>query len=253
MNERERIIVTALFVLLIFSWLGFVVHVSPRFAGSLIGGMFGVAGALLILFPLLYLVIKRVPPLKRAVTRRVPMGTLLRWHVYAGIIGPILALIHTGHKFQSPLGMSLTAMMLVVVTSGFIGRYLLSYISQSLKEKQATLNQLQQQYHLAALELQSQPDEASLLNIFSGFISRPILQLVTPSRYGVSTTLPLPARVLRLSESMADLEYAIRTHELFRSAFRRWLKIHIFISFILYGLLTAHIVSGLYFGLRWFD
>ena len=98
MKERERLVVSGLVVLLLILWLGFFVHRSARFAGSLWGGILGVSGAVLMLVPLAYLLIKRVSPLKQWVTHRVSMQTLLAWHMYAGILGPILALLHTGHR-----------------------------------------------------------------------------------------------------------------------------------------------------------
>jgi hypothetical protein len=57
--------------------------------------------------------------------------------------------------------------------------------------------------------------------------------------------------VTRIAESVADLEYAVRTHELFKRWFSRSLKLHIVLSVILYALLALHIGSGIYFGLRW--
>ena len=37
MKERESIIVAGILSVLLFAWLGFLVHVSPRFAGSGVG------------------------------------------------------------------------------------------------------------------------------------------------------------------------------------------------------------------------
>jgi hypothetical protein len=51
MKEREPFIVGGLVALLLVLWLGFLFHASPRFAGSLWGGVFGVSGALLMLVP----------------------------------------------------------------------------------------------------------------------------------------------------------------------------------------------------------
>ena len=59
------------------------------------------------------------------------------------------------------------------------------------------------------------------------------------------------AEVTRIAESVADLEYAIRTHELFKRWFARSLTLHIVLSVLLYLLLALHIGSGIYFGLRW--
>jgi hypothetical protein len=107
-DKHERTIVGGLVLLSLVLWLGFLVHRSPRFAGSAWGGVLGISGATLMLVPLAYMIVKRVPTLKRVVTPRFSMRTLLVWHIYAGILGPILGLLHTGHKFDSPLGVMLT-------------------------------------------------------------------------------------------------------------------------------------------------
>lgn len=250
MKERERVVVAGLVGLMLLLWLGFLVHRSPRFAGSASGGLLGVSGAVLMLVPLAYLIVKRVGPLKRAVTRRVPLRTLLAWHIYAGILGPILGLLHTGHKFVSPLGIALTAMMLVVVMSGCIGRYLLGQIAQTIREKQEGLTHLELAYRQTAGQLAAHPEQAALLRSVSGFWRRLVAELVVPEMAAAQST---PVRALRLAESMADLEYAVKTHETVKRVFAGWLKLHIVMSFILYGLLILHVWAGMHFGLRWFS
>jgi hypothetical protein len=248
MKERERLVVTGLVMLMLLLWFGFAVHRSPRFAGSLLGGLLGVTGALLMLVPLAYSIIKRVPRLKTAFTRRVPMRTVLAWHIYAGVAGPILGLLHTGHKFESTLGILLTAMMLIVVLSGFTGRYLMSRISQEIREKQSILTGLEVAYSETAAELASRPQEAALA-ARSGFLARIAAGLFVPA---TAPNFAAPYRAIRLAESIADVEYAISTHETFKGLFSRWLKFHIVISYVLYILLGLHIWSGIHFGLRWF-
>src|SRR5260370_35645710 len=98
MQERERVIVTGLVVFLLLLWLGFLVHVDPRFAGSLSGFIVGLVALLLLLVPAAYSLIKRVSRLKEAITRHVPMRTLLAWHIYSAILGAILATIPTRHR-----------------------------------------------------------------------------------------------------------------------------------------------------------
>ena len=144
MHDREWTVVTLLVLLMLTVWLGFLLHSSPRFAGSFSGGVLGVSGAMLMLVPLAaYMVVKRVQIIKRRVTGWMSMRTLLTVHIYTALIGSILVLLHTGHKFDSPLGMTLTATVLLVVLSGFIGRYLMSHISRGLREKQEVLQGLQ--------------------------------------------------------------------------------------------------------------
>ena len=59
--------------------------------------------------------------------------------------------------------------------------------------------------------------------------------------------------VIRTAEGVADLEYAVRTHELFKRWFGRSLTLHIATSCAFYVLLLLHIWSGIHFGLRWFS
>jgi uncharacterized protein (TIGR00725 family) len=64
---------------------------------------------------------------------------------------------------------------------------------------------------------------------------------------------PGTAAARRISESIADMEYALKTHETFKRWFAGWLKFHIVISFVLYGLLALHVWAAIHFGLRWFE
>lgn len=255
MKEKERLIVAGLVILMLVLWLGFPFHQSPRFAGSLWGGILGITGAVLMLFPLFYVFIKRIKPLKKKITQYVSMRTLLAWHIYAGVLGPILVVIHSGHKYESPLGIALTAMTLLVVVSGFVGRYLMNQFSQEIREKKALLELLQTAYRQATDDLAAAPEHAEAIRPISGFFSRLLASLFlrdTVTESAITTTVPSPPGVLlRLSESIADVEYSIKTHENFKIWFGKWLKFHIVISIILYVLMALHIWAAIHFGLRW--
>lgn len=252
MKGREPLVVGGLVALLLLLWLGFLLHVDSRFAGSLWGGVLGVSGALLMLVPLVYLLVKRIPPLKKLVTRRVSIRTLLVWHIYAGILGPILALLHTGHKFVSPLGIALTAMTLIVVVSGFVGRYLMSQLFQEVRDKKEMLTRLELAYRQTSGELADYPEQIAMLRPLAGFWSRLVAGSFVVSPEAGPSQLPVSIRALRIADSMADLEYAIKTHEHFKHWFAGWLKFHIVISVFLYALLGLHVWAGIHFGLRWF-
>lgn len=257
MKERERVTATGLTVLMLVVWLGFLVHRSPRFAGSPWGGVLGVSGAICMLVPLAYMFVKRFKRLKKRLGQLVSMRTLLAWHIYAGIAGPILVLLHTGHKFESPLGIALTAMTLIVVVSGFAGRYLMSQWSTEIRLKKAMLTEFNAAYRRAASELASDPLLGRLLRPFSGFFGRLLASLfasdAAPAVAGPAAGATNPVGLIRLAESIADLEYAIRTHETFKRWFSKWLKFHIVISMILYGLMALHVWAAIHFGLRWFE
>jgi hypothetical protein len=245
MKERERIVVTGVLTVLLFAWLGFLVHRSPRFAGSGIGSAFGIAGAALLLVPLAYTFVKRVPFLHDWIAPHVSLQSWLTIHVYAGIIGPLLAIIHTGHKFDSMLGSALTAVMLLVVVSGFAGRYLLSYVSQEIKDKLLLLQTARGDLDSAWGALKNAPKEGSAMP------KAPVLTAGLAS-FGFGLPFGGPAGdVITTAESVADLEYAVRTHELFKRWCSVWLKAHLILSLLLYVLLGLHIWSEIHFGLRW--
>jgi hypothetical protein len=142
--------------------------------------------------------------------------------------------------------------MLLVVLSGFVGRYLMSYFSQELLEKRHMLEALTAAYNQTARELARQPEQAALLGTVSGFFARLVAGAFVPSPASATGGLAQPSRSLRLAESMADVEYALKAHERFKRWFACWLKFHIVISAVLYVLLALHVWAGVHFGLRWF-
>lgn len=230
MRSDDRYVVAGLVLLMLVLWLGFLLHHSPDFAGSAWGGVFAVAGATLMLAPLAYTVVKRIEFLRKAVTARVGMQRLLQVHVYAGIAGAILALIHTGHKFQSVIGVTLTALTLLIVLSGFVGRYLLSFIGEDVRDRRNRLEILKVEYQRRAEVAQG---------------ANAMLQIAEAGWAGGPQILPLV-------ESIADLEYGLGAEERLQSFFRVWLRFHLSLSLILYTLLGLHIWASVEFGLRWF-
>lgn len=244
-REREGIIVTGVLGVLLLGWLGFLVHRSPGFPGSGVGAAFGIAGAVLMLVPLAYPIVKRIPFLNARVTPRVSMKSLLTLHVYTGILGPLLAIVHTGHRFDSWLGIALTAVMLLVVVSGFAVRHLLKYVVHEMTEKLALLQTARGDLDNAWGVLENSPAEMRALP------EAPVLAAGLAS-VGLGMRTGGPAgEVTRIAEAVADLEYSVRLHEFFKVWFSRSLKLHIVLSVILYLLLALHIGSEIFLGLRW--
>jgi hypothetical protein len=215
--QRERKIITAIFLLFLLLWLGFFFHRSPRFAGSAFGGLLGVSAALLMLVPLAYTISKRVFSIKT-----LSLAKLLSWHIYASLLGSILAILHSGHRYDSWLGILLTAFMLLSVLSGYICRYFFQYASQEQKEYEETLVKSQEAYaHLA------------LRN--DGTLARPDAKSIDG-----------------IVEVMADSHYAVEVYGSLKRRMGLWLSLHIWMSVIFYLLLILHVVAGIQFGLRWF-
>lgn len=222
MGDREKVIVLALGSVLLFVAPGFLLHVSPRFPGSLAGGVLGITAATLMLLVLVYPAVKYIGWLKARVTRHVSLGRLLSLHVYGGLVAAFVAILHSGHKYQSSLGIALVIVVLVVVATGFVGRYYLGHLGGEVRHQQALLGTLRAAYDRIAARLQ------------------------------VAGGSPAPhAPIVDVVDAIADLEDSLTTREAARLVASRWIVVHTVASILLYGLLVLHIASGLYYGLRW--
>jgi len=250
--ERERTVVTGLLMLQLVLWLGFAVHRSPRFPGSLPGAVLAISGAVLMVVPsLMYAAAKRIPSLKRRLSGRLPLRRLLAWHVYGGIVGSVLAILHTGHRFDSTLGIALTGVMLLVVFSGYVGRHFLPLVSLDLREKQDLLDRLVSAYNAIAGEMMAQPQLLAAVAVShdqSSFLRRRLRTVGDASTEG---PFALAYRATQLADSIAELEYTIKAHDVLKGRFTAWLTVHIAASVAFYALLALHVWASVYFGLRW--
>lgn len=225
MTRSEKVIVEGLLSALALTAPAFLLHSAPRFPGSLVGSALGIAAAALFVALLVYTLVKRQEGLKARLAGRVSLGALLTFHAYAGAIGAVLGVLHSGHKLQSPLGVGLMVSMVVVVASGFVGRYFLSELGQDLRDQQRQLAALRDRYDSLARAAAGLSDQA----------------LVDPSG------LPIG----HLLGAISDLEFAIRAREAMKRALNRWVAVHIIAAILMYALLAQHVWSGIYFGLRW--
>jgi hypothetical protein len=222
-NETEKLTVGALVSALVLAVPGFLFHVAPRFPGSLTGSLIGIAGAVLLVLLLAYSAVRRSVWVKTRVTKHASVGAILSFHIYAGVIGALLGIIHSGHKFYSPLGVGLVSSMLIVVLSGFVGRYYLAQVGTDLSEQQSRLAVLRTRYDAVAGALAGAPASTAL------------------------TDAPLPG----LLGAIADLEYAIGAREILKRTLSRWTVLHVGAAIMMYSLLALHIWNGIYYGLRW--
>jgi hypothetical protein len=82
------------------------------------------------------------------------MSTWLQFHIFTGIVGPYMVLLHSSWKFNGLAGVSMLFTVIIVV-SGFIGRYIFTRIPRTLEglEIEGTLSQeaLKQTRNLLAL------------------------------------------------------------------------------------------------------
>ena len=96
-------------------------------AGSLFGHLIGILGFLLMLMTeALYSFRKR--------SRKARWGSMESWlqfHIFTGLVGPYMVLLHTSWKFNGLAGVT-TLLTIIIVISGFVGRYIYTRIPRSL-------------------------------------------------------------------------------------------------------------------------
>jgi hypothetical protein len=96
-------------------------------ASSFFGHMIGVIGFLLMLMTeTLYSFRKR--------SRKARWGTMAAWlqfHIFTGIVGPFMVLLHTSWKFHGLAGAT-TLMTIIILLSGFTGRYIYTRIPRTI-------------------------------------------------------------------------------------------------------------------------
>ena len=119
-------------------------------AGELFGHVIGIVGFILMLMTeILYSLRKR--------TRSASWGRMSSWlqfHIFTGLVGSYMVLLHTSWKFNGLAGAT-TLLTVIIVISGFIGRYVFTRIPRTLDglEIEGTLSEsaLRQARQLMAL------------------------------------------------------------------------------------------------------
>lgn len=122
-------------ILVFLAWLVRNGHLYE--AGSDFGYYLGLVGGLLMLSLLLYPIRKRFG----AYDRFGKMETWFRFHMIAGITGPLLVLFHSTFRTGSMNGAVALYAMLLVALSGVVGRFLYRRVHRGLYGKRLTLEE----------------------------------------------------------------------------------------------------------------
>jgi hypothetical protein len=102
------------------------------------GHGFGVVGSGMMLLLFLYSIRKRTKIFNR-------LGNIDKWldiHIFLGIIGPLLIILHTTFKVKGLIAVSFWS-MIAVALSGVLGRYLYNHIPHSIMGDELSLKDLQ--------------------------------------------------------------------------------------------------------------
>ena len=118
-------------------------------ASSLFGHGIGILGFLLMLATeILYSLRKRSRQARWGRT-----ASWLRFHIFTGLVGPYMVLLHTAWKFNQLAGLVMLLTVIVVV-SGFIGRYIYTAVPRTTDGVVIERQQLETEIAAAEAELQ---------------------------------------------------------------------------------------------------
>jgi len=129
LRGNKELWLALLAMILITGVYGFVLFLTRRIppASELFGHGMGIVGFILMLMTeTLYSLRKRSRSVKWG-----RMSTWLQFHIFTGLVGPYMVLLHTSWKFNGLAGVT-TLFTLMIVISGFIGRYIFTRIPRTL-------------------------------------------------------------------------------------------------------------------------
>jgi hypothetical protein len=198
------------------------------------------------------------------------LGTPRTWfqfHIYFGIAGPLLATLHTTFKFGGLASISYWSMMLVMA-SGFIGRFLFAQLPRnrrgvilSLKEIEAEIRIVQRALENAGLRetisapYQKAPHSRDIKGI------RRLLHLMITRRRELRVwnkrlrAGKFPASITRQILSLLSrkffLESSRLTLDLTMSAFSYWHTLHLPFTYLMFITLLVHVGLAIFLGYTW--
>jgi hypothetical protein len=238
------------------------------------GLAYGIAGSAMMILMLIYSLRKRT----RLLGRTLPLRTLLDFHIYLGIVGPLLIVLHTSFKVQGLVAVSFWSMVAVAL-SGYFGRYLYLQIPRNIVGDELTLQQIEQTNADLTHDLRARfnLDDAMMSRIERLFEST----LIHRHKGALASVFSLliddlirPFTRSRLRKQLAKIVVlpGNQGRELFAVAFRRailrrriallnqvqalfhyWHVIHKPFAIVMYIIMGVHIGVALWTGYGWFN
>jgi hypothetical protein len=181
-----RLRLGGLLVLLSYLLVAFLIYAGwqqrmewPLSAESGLGYTLGIVGGVLMLLLLLYPARKH----SRLMRNFGPVKYWFRTHMLFGVLGPLCILFHSGFQLGSLNSNTALFCMLIVATSGLVGRYFYIRIHHGLYGRKATLQELQQHAALLKQSLSEQLEQTPALlgrvTAFETSVSRQPTNLLT--------------------------------------------------------------------------
>ncbi len=246
------------------------VHRLLRPSGP-IGQTLGVIGGVLMLMPFFYMMRKRIPGLRS-------LGSLKTWlevHLFCGIFGPVLVTFHTSFKFNGIVSAAYWSMVIVVL-SGFVGRYLYVRIPRSIRGTELPRAELDERAdamrdelarsvesdtvlaRLQAFERAAVPHSSADLSVVDLLFGEMTLgrkvQALDRQLAHAGLAPGLRADVVALTTERAVLLRRIAYLEWTRKLFELWHVFHLPLVYLQMVIVAAHVGVAVYLGyvpFRW--
>jgi len=228
------------------------------------GHSLGIIGTVfMVMTEVLYSLRKRTSLLNRAG----PVRYWLSFHIFTGIVGPALVLMHTGLQFHGLAGLSMM-LTLIVVGSGFIGRYLYTALPRTLSGVTVSRQQIEAeiatiQTELSQFEAQKPEQVRQLIAQFSQRTGQrnPALTIYGRVFYRWYYRIKVQRALHRLKQlevsqrkqleqlltRKRELERQIEMLETARRLLRSWHILHVPIGLTLFFSVAIHIAATFYF------
>jgi hypothetical protein len=196
------------------------------------------------------------------------MAAWLQFHIFTGLVGPYLVLLHTSWQFNGLAGV-LTLFTIVIVASGFIGRYIYTAIPRTADGAEVAGEELERQIQATESELrqavESQPELAAAFSSLTAAVpegaapgaglvlERGLLDLRYRWQWRQARrALPAAARAQvarleRLQLQKRSLRRSLGSLALARHMLAVWQAVHMPIGMALFTLGFIHAAATLYF------
>jgi hypothetical protein len=221
-------------------------------ASGLLGHSLGIFGFLLMLSTeTLYSLRKRYT--------RARFGKLSTWlsvHIFTGLVGPYLVLLHSSWKFNGLAGIVML-LTIIIVISGFVGRYFYTAVPRSADGAVLELSSLTEMEAKVQAELRDKasahPEFAKLVeDLLSSGAGEKQARRLRQEWASAEQRLPAPLqedwkRLRALGERQLQIKKQLAGLSSARRLLAIWHTVHIPIGVVLFALAFIHIFATLYF------
>ncbi len=243
-----------------------------RPAGSR-GLLYGFIGASMMVLMLVYTIRKRT----RFFGRRIPLRPFLDFHIFMGVFGPLMIVLHTSFKVQGLVAVAFWSMVAVAL-SGYFGRYLYMQVPRNIEDRELSLQEidrlvahmgqeLKEKWNLKqetldkinfifdrAYGISEKGTFGSVVRLFLSDLRRPWLRAGLKRR--LKKAIPLPKKefdyMYHLASQRAILVRRLTVLGKVQRLFHYWHVIHKPFALIMYIIMGVHIGVAIWTGYGWF-